>query len=229
MRLPPAPHRWDVTPARAIAIQTSLAARVRIEPLAGVVRRVAGADVAFTPDGASCVAGVVVWDLEARRVVQTAVGVRRAAFPYVPGLLSFREAPAVLAAVRRLRVVPDVFLFDGQGYCHPRRFGLACHIGVCLDLPSIGCAKSRLCGEFEEPARPRGSTSPLILDGEPVGAVLRTRDGVQPVYVSVGHRVTLADAIRVVLACGGGYRLPEPTRLAHQLVTRHRTAHAVVR
>ncbi|MGB9626586.1 MAG: deoxyribonuclease V, partial [Phycisphaerae bacterium] len=222
MKLPPLPNRWNVSPKRAIAIQKSLAGRVRIEPLAGSVRLVAGADVTYTRDKASCVAGIVVWNVERREVVETVVARRRIAFPYVPGLLSFREAPVVLAAVRRLRNVPDVFMLDAQGYAHPRRFGLACHVGVCLERPSLGCAKSRLCGEHREPGRRRGSTAELVLDGEAIGVALRTRDGVKPVYVSVGHRITLADAIRVVLACSIGYRLPEPTRLAHQLVTRER-------
>ncbi len=197
---------------------------MRIEALPGPVRLVAGADVAFTPDGAFCVAGIVVWDVKAFRTVQGVVARRRATFPYVPGLLSFREAPAVLAAVRKLKVAPDVFMFDGQGLAHPRRFGLASHVGLWLDRPSLGCAKSRLCGEHAEPGRQRGATTPLRLDDEEIGAVVRTRDGVKPVYVSVGHRITLPDAIRVVLACGGGYRLPEPTRLAHQLVTHERRA-----
>jgi len=222
MKLPPSPNRWNVSPKRAIAIQRSLAGRVRIEPLVGCVRLVAGADVTYTTDKASCVAGIVVWDVDRREAVETVVARRRTAFPYVPGLLSFREAPVVLAAVRRLRNVPDVFMLDAHGLAHPRRFGLACHVGVCLERPSLGCAKSLLCGEHREPGRRRGSTADLTLDGEPIGVALRTRDGVKPVYVSVGHRITLADAIRVVLACSVGYRLPEPTRLAHQLVTRER-------
>lgn len=219
MRIPRPLHRWNVTPARAIEIQRRLARRVRIEPLAGPVRFVAGADVTFTPDEAYCIAGIVVWDLLRREIAESAVARRAARFPYVPGLLSFREAPAVLAAVRKLRIMPDAFMFDGQGLAHPRRFGLACHVGLCLDRPSLGCAKSRLCGEYEEPAQSRGASSPLRLGDETVGAVLRTRDGVKPVYVSVGHRVTLRDAVRLVLDCDQGVRLPEPTRRAHHLVT----------
>ncbi len=222
MKLPPLPNRWNVAPRRAIDIQKSLADRVRIEPLAGCVRLVAGADVTYTTDKASCVAGIVVWDAERREVVETVVARRQIAFPYVPGLLSFREAPVVLAAVRRLRNVPDVFMLDAQGLAHPRRFGLACHVGVCLERPSLGCAKSLLCGEHKEPGRRRGSTADLVLDGERIGVALRTRDGVKPVDVSVGHRITHEDAVQVVLACSVGYRLPEPTRLAHQLVTRER-------
>jgi deoxyribonuclease V len=222
MRLPPLPNRWNVTPKRAIAIQKMLADRVRIEPLAVPVRLVAGADVTYATAKEACIAGIVVWDIERREVIETVVARRRSEFPYVPGLLSFREVPVVLAAVRRLKNTPDVFMLDAQGFAHPRRFGLACHFGVCVDRPSIGCAKSRLCGDHEGPASRRGARAPLMLDGEAIGTVLRTRDGVKCVYVSIGHRVTLDDAVRVVLACSGGYRLPEPTRLAHQLVTRER-------
>jgi len=203
-------------------LQKALACRVIATPLEQPVRLVAGADVAFTPDDHACIAGIVVWNVAEARMVEEAVARRPAKFPYVPGLLSFREAPAVLAAARKLKSEPDVFMFDGQGMAHPRRFGLACHVGVLLDRPSLGCAKSLLCGEPAVPAARRGSTRPLMHDGEQVGVILRTRDGVKPVFVSVGHRMTLEDAVAVVLACGGGFRLPEPTRLAHQLVTRER-------
>ena len=141
----------------------------------------------------------------------------------MPGLLSFREIPAVLAAVRKLKMTPDAFIFDAQGYSHPRRFGLACHAGVLMDVPAIGCAKSRLCGMHDEPPAQPGQYAALMYEGEVVGAVLRTRLGVKPVYVSIGHRVTLADAVRVVMQCVTRYRVCEPTRLAHQLVTRERT------
>jgi deoxyribonuclease V len=136
----------------------------------------------------------------------------------VPGLLSFREAPAVLAALRRLRTVPDALICDGQGLAHPRRFGLACHVGLIADLPAVGCGKSRLCGEHREPGRRRGSRARLVHDGEVVGTVLRTRVGVKPVYVSVGHRIDLPAAERLVLDCAVRFRLPEPTRLADALV-----------
>lgn len=203
-------------------LQEKLASEIRAEPLPSPVRYVAGADMAFSPDGQRCLAGVVVYDLEAGQIVETALAWRKASFPYVPGLLSFREAPAVLAGIRKLKIVPEVFMFDGQGIAHPRRLGLASHIGLLIDAPTLGCAKSRLCGEHTEPAPQRGATAALTDNGEQIGAVVRTRDGVKPVYVSIGHRATLPSAIRLVLACGKGYRLPEPTRAAHQLVTRHR-------
>jgi len=222
MKLPRMPHRWQMTPASAIRLQRKLAGRVSQTPLGEPVRYVAGADVAFSSDGARCVAGMVLWDRMRRNVVEERVAVRPARFPYVPGLLSFREAPSVLAALRKLRATPDVLMLDGQGLAHPRRMGLACHVGILADLPAVGCAKSRLCGELIEPASTRGSRTDLTDGDELIGAVVRTRTNVRWVIVSVGHRVTLDDAVALVLACCTRYRLPEPTRLAHRLVTRAR-------
>ena len=222
VKLPPPLHRWVMTPRQAIRLQERLAGAVLTDPLAGEVRLVAGTDMAFTPDGQSCVAGVVVWDVAGNTVVEQATARRPVRFPYVPGLLSFREIPAVLAAVRKLKCRPDVFMFDGQGRAHPRRIGLASHAGLAMNMPTIGCAKSRLCGEHDEPPLRAGSYVPLTHKGEAVGTVLRTRDAIKPLYISVGHRVSLEDCIRLVMACTTKYRLPEPTRLAHQLVTRER-------
>ena len=165
----------------------------------------------------------MVWDVGSAEIVEQHVVRQPTRFPYVPGLLSFREAPAILAALRKVRAAPDVFLFDGQGLAHPRRFGLACHVGLILDRPSLGCAKSLLVGSFEAPAKARGAKTPLVHHGETVGTVVRTRDGVNPVYVSVGHRLSLAAATEVTLACCTRYRLPEPTRLADKLVAREKT------
>jgi deoxyribonuclease V len=178
--------------------------------------------MAFTPDGQRCVAGVVVWDRRCEQVIEEQTAVRTVRFPYVPGLLSFREAPAVLAAIRKLRQTPDVLILDGQGQAHPRRMGLASHVGLLADIPTVGCAKSRLCGTFVDPSAERGSRADLMDEDEIIGAVVRTRAGTRCVFVSVGHRVTLDDAVSLVLACCTRYRLPEPTRLAHQLVTRCR-------
>lgn len=222
MQLPRPIHRWALTPRQAIRLQQRLRGRVRVELLRGAVRLVAGADMAFGPDGRRCVAGVVVYDLATQAVVDQAIAWREVRFPYVPGLLSFREAPTVLAAVRKLKTTPDVFILDGQGCAHPRRFGLACHVGLLMDIPTIGCAKSRLCGVYDDPPARPGAFAPLMHEGQMVGAVLRTRPGVKPVYVSIGHRVTLEDAVRVVMQCTTHYRVCEPTRLAHHLVTKER-------
>lgn len=218
MRIPRPPHRWDVSPARAAAIQRHLRGRLDMNAPRGPLRYVAGVDAAFT-DG-ECVAGAVLWDRERRVVEEERTAVRPLSFPYVPGLLSFREAPAVLAALRKLGSTPDAIITDGHGYAHPRRFGIACHIGILCDVPTIGCAKSRLVGGHRTPAERRGGRSALRDAGERVGTVLRTRTGVRPVYVSIGHRVDLVTAEHLVLACATRYRLPEPVRLADRLVAR---------
>ncbi len=201
-----------LTARGAAALQERWRGRVvrsgRVEP-----RLVAGVDVSEKA-GTARAAIVVTRGLEPVEEVTAKLPVR---FPYVPGLLSFRELPPLLAAWRKLRARPDVVIVDGQGYAHPRRFGLACHFGVLVDLPAVGCAKSRLVGDCEEPAPERGSWSPLVDRGETIGAALRTQDGTNVVYVSIGHRITLAGAIRVVLACAPRYRLPEPQRLADRL------------
>lgn len=217
MKIPALPHRWDVSPKRAIAIQRELATRV--VPSGNPDCRIAvGVDAAYTRDKRSCIAAAVAWDVARREVLENQVAVRPLRFPYVPGLLSFREAPAVLAALRRLRTTPDVVLCDGHGYAHPRRFGIGCHVGVLADVPTLGCGKSRLVGEHSEPGPERGDHCPLEHNGEVIATVLRTRTRVKPVFVSVGHRLDLMAAARIVLECHGGYRLPEPVRRADRLV-----------
>ena len=226
MRIPPIPHRWSVTTRQAIAIQQRLAERVRERPPRKELHLVAGVDAAFSRDGNSCIAGVVLWDSLEHEVIERHVAVRRLTFPYVPGLLSFREAPAVIGALRKLRVRPDALICDGHGRAHPRRCGLACHLGVLSGLSTVGCAKSRLVGEYREPRAERGASSRLMHEGQIVGHVLRTRTGVKPVFVSVGHEIDLAAAVNLVLHCATRFRLPEPTRLADRLVAefkRHRS------
>jgi len=218
MKIPRAPHRWNVTPKRAALIQTELAGGVVPRGDLQTARLAAGADIAFSPDGTECIAAAVVWDVRKDRTVEKHVVRKPLAFPYVPGLLSFREAPAIVAALRKLRTEADVFLLDGQGYAHPRRFGLASHVGVWLDRPTIGCAKSILVGTGDEPGRAKGDHRPLVHRGEHVGVALRTRAGVKPMYISVGHRVSLSSARRFILRCCTRYRMPEPTRLADRLV-----------
>ena len=206
-------HRWKVTPRRAIEIQNALRPSVRIEPLPPV-STVAGVDCAF---GESRVfAAAVVWDVARQAVLETRALSRPLQFPYVPGRLSFREAPALIAGLRRVRTPFDAVLCDGQGLAHPRRLGLACHLGVLLDKPAVGCAKSRLVGEHAEPGLERGAFTDLHYRGERVGTVLRTRTGVKPLFVSPGHRCDRRGAVELVLRCGAGFRLPEPVRLADQ-------------
>ncbi len=221
-------HRWDVTPDEARRIQEELRGRVELQDrLSGqkgkkrldAVRFVAGADVAFEFRGKGtsqgrALAGVIVYSFPELREIERACAERPLEFPYVPGLLSFRELPALLAAMSKLRAEPDVIFCDAQGYAHPRRFGLACHLGVLLDRASVGCAKSRLIGEHREPGRAAGSWAALQDVGETIGAVVRTRTNVKPIYVSAGHRVALPSAIALVLAVCDGYRIPKPTREA---------------
>lgn len=183
------------------------------------MQRVAGVDVGFEDDGAITRAAVVVLSFPELHVIDRAVARVPTTFPYVPGLLSFREIPAVLAALARVRCAPELLLCDGQGLAHPRRFGVACHLGVLTDLPSIGVAKSRLCGTHGAVPAERGAWAPLVDGNETIGAVLRTRVGVQPVYVSIGHRVSLPTAIDFVMRCTTRYRLPETTRQAHHLAS----------
>jgi deoxyribonuclease V len=222
-------HAWDVSPAEARSVQADLAGRVDLSDAISLdaIKTVAGIDNTYIKEDGKTTAGavIVVLAFPAMEVIETAFTWRPVAFPYVPGLLSFREAPAVLAAYADLTVEPDVFLCDGQGYAHPRRFGLASHLGVILDRPTIGCAKSRLIGEYEEPERTFGAHTPLVDRGEVVGAAVRTRPRHKPLFVSPGHKISIETAVEIALACcRDDAFLPEPTRLAHQLVTQERRA-----
>lgn len=212
-------HPWNVTPAQARAIQERLRGRVEMAENRLAIERVGGVDVGIERARNVTRAAVVVLELEGLTLVDQAVAEVPTSFPYVPGLLSFREIPAILRALADLRILPEVLLCDGQGYAHPRRFGLACHLGVLTGLPSIGVAKSRLIGEHGKVPDRRGAWTPLLDSGEVVGAVLRTRTRVKPLYVSVGHRLNLAAAIELVLQCTPRYRLPETTRLADRLAS----------
>ena len=211
---------WNT--AEAISLQKRLAVRVRQELLAKPIEVVAGADVAFSSNGKLCVAAVTAMRWPDMKLLETAQIVMPVEVPYIPGLLSFRETPAVVAAVDRVKLPCDVLLIDGQGLAHPRRFGLACHVGLELDCATIGCAKSRLIGEYRQPATRKGSRCRLIDKGEVVGMVVRTRQAVKCLFVSVGHRTQLDEAVNVVLRCCRGYRLAEPIRLAHQIVSKAR-------
>jgi len=208
-------HPWNVSPKEGIAIQRRLAGSVIRESSFRRPATVAGLDVALSGDMAQ--AAAVLFTYPHLDIIDRRMARRPLTFPYIPGLLSFREGPVILEALAMLPTPPDLVMFDGQGISHPRRLGIASHIGLLVDRPSIGCAKKRLVGAFEEPGHEKGSMS-FLYDGEEViGAALRTRSNVKPVFVSIGHRIGLQDAVRYVLACCRGYRLPEPVRLADKL------------
>ena len=219
--------RWNLTPREAMRLQESLRERVELQDRFGEIRFVAGADMAFDPETEVAFAGVIVYRFPGLEEVERRMARRKLRFPYVPGLLSFRESPVLLAAFARLRTEPDLILIDGHGRAHPRRFGIACHIGILFDKPTIGCAKSLLVGEHQEPGKKAGSTTPLMLEGERIGVVLRTRDDVRPIYVTTGHRVSLDSAVRLVKQCVDGFRIPKPTREADHYVRDLRRAYQI--
>jgi deoxyribonuclease V len=208
-------HEWEVSIARAKEIQLSLAKRVVTESEVINPSLVAGIDIS-APDAQGVARGaVVILRYPELSIVEVEIAQGELTLPYIPGLLSFRETPLILAACVKLNNVPDLLLIDGQGIAHPRRFGLASHVGLFLDLPTIGCAKSILCGQHQPVGEDVGSHAELLDNGELIGAVLRTKARVRPIYVSVGHKIDLASALQLVMKCCRGYRLPEPTRLAH--------------
>lgn len=206
---------WDLSPQAAIALQKQLAKQVIREVQFERIETIAGIDVSIRDDRGR--AAVVVFSYPELEITDYSIATRKITFPYVPGLLSFREGPVALDALENLATQPDLLIFDAQGIAHPRRLGLASHIGVLVDLPAIGCAKSRLYGHYEEPGSERGSYTFLTDRGETIGAVVRTRTNVKPVFVSIGHRIDLSTSIAYIFNTGRGYRLPEPTRWAHQV------------
>ena len=212
-------HDWPLDPSAARCIQEALVPRLRLEPLRAQPELVAGADAAFDRGRALVFAAVLVFRFPDLELIEEASAHGPADFPYVPGLLTFREGPVMLKAFAQLRSRPDVVLFDGQGIAHPRRLGLAAHMGLWLDIPTVGCAKSRLIGQHDDPGAIQGNSTPLMDGSDRIGDVLRTRDRVKPLFVSPGHRTDFDSARRMVLDCGRGLRLPEPTRRAHIAVT----------
>lgn len=215
-------HAWDLQPTEAVKLQKELKSQIRLQPLSQPPRLIAGADLSFDKGSDTVYAGIVVLDLANLQIVEERGLQATAPFPYVPGLLSFRESPAILQVWELLENKPDILVLDGQGTAHPRGFGVACHLGLWLDIPTIGCAKTLLCGKFEMPAEERGASSPLIYKEETIGAALRTKTRVSPVYASPGHLIDLPGALDMLLLCDGGYRIPEPTRRAHLFVNRLR-------
>ena len=218
-------HEWPESPEAAIALQQQLRSQVRIQPLTSPAETIAGCDISFNKFEETVYAGIVVLRLDTLETIAEATAITTTSFPYVPGLLSFREIPALLEAWANLTIMPDVVVFDGHGIAHPRRLGIAAHAGLWLNRPTLGCGKSVLVGRYEEPAIERGSWSPMLHRGEVIGAALRTKNKVNPVYVSPGNLIDLDTSVSLMLQCNGGYRIPEPTRRAHNLVNTVRRAH----
>lgn len=213
-------HDWNLSPREAIELQKQLAYEViREDELAAPIKTVAGIDLGYDAKNDTSRAVVVVLKFPELELIEKSEAILPIQFPYVPGLLSFRETPVAIKALEKLQNAPDLILCDGQGLAHPRRFGIACHIGLLADVPTIGVAKSLLIGKFENLAETRGSLAPLIHKNEQIGVALRTKDKVQPLYVSVGHRISLETAVQYVLRCAPKYRLPETTRLADKLAS----------
>lgn len=201
-------------------LQRELSKKLVLHDAFKEIKYVAGVDVGFEDEGKITRAAVVVLDFPSLQFNEVSIGTCKTSFPYIPGLLSFRELPAVLKAVEKLKRIPDMFLCDGQGYAHPRRFGIACHLGVMTDTPSLGVGKTRLIGQFKPVADKKGAWQPLMDKKVCIGAVLRTRQNVKPVYISAGHRISLDTAIKIVMQCITRYKLPETTRWAHKYASR---------
>jgi deoxyribonuclease V len=212
-------HPWDVSIVEAKQIQLDLALKVSLQDQFAVPKYVAGVDVGYEQNGKITRAAIAVLAFPELILVDKSIIRYKTVFPYVPGYLSFRELPAVIAALNELKTIPDMFLCDGQGIAHPRRFGIACHLGVLTDLPSIGVAKSRLLGTYHEPGQDKGDNSVLLDNAEQIGIVLRTRKKVKPLFISPGHRISMQSAVDWVLNCTTHYRLPETTRFAHRLAS----------
>ncbi len=219
-------HSWRLSPSQAKQTQLTLAPKVITKNHLKSPKIIAGTDISFNKKDPIGYAGVVLLDANSLEIIQEFTLKDNLTFPYIPGLLSFREGPLLIELFKKVHPIPDLIFFDGQGIAHPRRFGLASHLGLFLDCPTIGCAKSRLVGSYEEPGENKGSFSKLIDDnGKTIGAVIRTKENCKPLYISQGHKINLKTATKWTLECTGGYRIPEPTRLAHLLVNRFRKQH----
>jgi deoxyribonuclease V len=222
-------HSWDLTPKKAIQIQIELAGKLEFLPLSQKICLVAGADISCSKKDPLLYAAVVVLDITTFKIIEVQYEVGEVSFPYIPGLLGFRELPILCKAFEKIESKVDVVVCDGQGIAHPRRLGLAAHLGLFLNIPTIGCAKSRLVGDFDIPAQVRWATSPLIYKENEVGKVMRSRLGVNPLFISPGNRMDIEGSIGIVKQCTTKYRLPEPTRLAHLFVNRLRKMYCMSR
>lgn len=217
-------HPWNLTPSEAVQTQKQLREMIRLRPYRDLPRIIAGADISFNKYSSTVYAGFVVLRMDTLEIIARASAVMDVEFPYIPGLLSFREIPPLLSAWEQLDVEPEVIVFDGQGIAHPRRLGIAAHMGLLLDRPTIGCAKSILTGKFQEPKIEAGSSSPLMDKGEEIGVALRTKKKAKPVFISPGHKMDTESAVRIIMKTVAGYRIPEPTRQAHLYVNEIRQA-----
>jgi len=216
-------HSWNVTYEESIKIQKDLSSKVIIQPFNSELNLIAGADVSYSKNSNLFFAGVVLLQLPNMDIIEESIAQGEVNFPYIPGLLSFRESPILIKAFENLSITPDVVMIDGQGIAHPRGLGIASHIGLLLDIPTIGCAKNILVGRYDEPGIDAGNHSQIIFNGKTIGAALRTKRNVSPVFISPGHKMDIASATEVVMKTCRGYRIPEPTRQAHLLVNRVRT------
>ncbi len=212
-------HAWDLSPKDAIALQQRWRGRIITDDCFGEITTVAGVDVGFEDQNRITRAAIVVLRYPELKPIDSALVKLPTSYPYIPGLLSFREMPAILKAYEQLRITPDLLLCDGQGIAHPRRFGIACHLGLWLDKPAIGVGKTRLVGTYEEPADKKGAWTPLRDKGDTIGAVVRSRQGVKPIFISPGHRISLASSVDWAMRCVSRYKLPETTRYAHNLAS----------
>jgi deoxyribonuclease V len=215
-------HAWNVTYKEARELQQKLRTMLIFTADEVYCETIAGADVAYDKKQDKCIAACVLYSIKEQKIIETAVAVERITFPYIPGLLSFREAPAIIQALKKLKGNFQAAMLDGHGIAHPRRLGLASHVALWIDKPTIGCAKSRLIGEFETPPNRAGSWSELHDKGEVIGAVLRTKKDTKPVFISIGNAVSLMQAIALTLQCTTRYRIPEPIRAAHNLVNQYK-------
>ncbi|ANY65226.1 endonuclease V [Paenibacillus sp. BIHB 4019] len=219
-------HRWNLSESEAIELQSELAQKVITEDQFTPIHHVAGVDVAYSKNNDTLIAAIVVLELNSLKIVESVVVEDRVQFPYIPSLFSFRELPPIIKAFEKIKNTPQLVVCDGQGLAHPRRFGLACHLGVLYDIPTIGCGKTRLLGSFSEPDQYRGAQSPLFDNNEIIGNVLRTQESIKPIFVSIGHRISLTTACQWILKLSPKYRLPETTRQADQLVKKSFSHHS---